>query len=1142
MRKMEKAYLDLDSQEKEVLQLASILHQAVNQATMLRCVQRYGRESALGNSPTHADITRVVGKLCRLKLLNKNGQLYQCSASVAGFATARAAEEGRLGTLSDAVQEAIPGSRWDTYRGYELVFRDYRIAIYLQDFNQAARLEKDLIKDTSELGPPPTAILFKEIDKEDFQTWPADFRLKILTDVLQDGLNRLAPTEKAYSVLKNFCADPEAPPEARGLIGEQLFLHGEWKEAHEMAAGLDHSSILALRASIAFLKGENAIELYRSALKQRRQELGTRKKSVALGGFHDVLFVLALLSGKESGDAKMARELCEMVIKMDHPLKASLLQLERYMDFQRTGPLSKGMAFAHLSRSDQGALDQFFRTLTSHWANAQNKKMRRNVLRKLGVRAKSCGYKWLEGEIAELIAPGNPRENLAETEATAEPQKLAHLFRAKDPWEHALDALIGLGHDQASASSSARDGATERMVWLLEVSNGWCSLEPREQKCNKNRVWTKGRKVALKHLHGKINGFSYLTPADRTLCECIEYEYTRNAYGYGEENYNFNYDRAMDALIGHSHVFWARNPEVRVEVVGGKPELLVCEKDGRFEIRMEPPIFGKESPLVTKETPTRVKVVVFSGEHERIAKVLGKRGLSVPAEAKEKVLQAIAAATPSITVQSAVGLGSSDAKEVAPDQRPHLHLSPFGQGLKAAILFRPLPKGAYYQPGMGGETVIAQVAGTRLQTTRDLELEISRAQAVQKACPALAPLNKEKGEWTLADPEACLEFLLDVKKLDKDIVVEWPKGETFKVSQVASYHQFKMQIKRQRDWFSVTGELKLDRDTVLDMRQLLDHLDKSPGRFVALGDGAFVALTMAFRKRLDELRAYSEAHERGRRFHPLVALSLEELLEEAGQVKADKHWKQHLENARAARGFKPRIPSTLRADLRDYQVDGFRWLARLAHWGVGACLADDMGLGKTLQALALLLDRAKDGPALVVAPTSVCMNWESEVRKFAPTLNVKMFGDTDRKRALNKLKAFDLMICSYGLLYQESDALAKVKWRTVVLDEAQAIKNFATKRSKAAMALQGDVKLILTGTPIENHLGELWNQFRFINPGLLGSLESFNRRFAVPIERDGDAGRGGSSRNSFSLSSCGAPKARSWMNSRPEPRSNCMWK
>ena len=200
------------------------------------------------------------------------------------------------------------------------------------------------------------------------------------------------------------------------------------------------------------------------------------------------------------------------------------------------------------------------------------------------------------------------------------------------------------------------------------------------------------------------------------------------------------------------------------------------------------------------------------------------------------------------------------------------------------------------------------------------------------------------------------------------------------------------------------------------------------------------------------------------------------------------------------------VPSTLRADLRPYQEDGLRWMARLAAWGAGACLADDMGLGKTVQALAAALLRAADGPTLVVAPTSVCALWLAEAARFAPTLHARQLGGGDRRSVVAALGPRDLLVTSYGLLVTERELLEGVHWTTVILDEAQAIKNPRTKRFKAAIRLRGDFRLATTGTPIENRLEELWSLFEFINPGLLGSRVEFERRFAAPIEARGDRG------------------------------------
>nr|MBP6817285.1 DEAD/DEAH box helicase [Burkholderiaceae bacterium] len=199
------------------------------------------------------------------------------------------------------------------------------------------------------------------------------------------------------------------------------------------------------------------------------------------------------------------------------------------------------------------------------------------------------------------------------------------------------------------------------------------------------------------------------------------------------------------------------------------------------------------------------------------------------------------------------------------------------------------------------------------------------------------------------------------------------------------------------------------------------------------------------------------------------------------------------------------VPASLQAELRPYQADGFQWVAQRAQAGFGACLADDMGLGKTVQALALLLSRAALGPALVVAPTSVCGNWIEEAARFAPSLRARLYGALDsRETLLRQARPGDVIVVSYTLLQQASDAFSAQRWTTVVADEAQAIKNASAKRSQAIRELNADFRLALSGTPIENRLGELWAIMSFVNPGLLGSAQRFTERFVVPIERDRD--------------------------------------
>jgi superfamily II DNA or RNA helicase len=198
-------------------------------------------------------------------------------------------------------------------------------------------------------------------------------------------------------------------------------------------------------------------------------------------------------------------------------------------------------------------------------------------------------------------------------------------------------------------------------------------------------------------------------------------------------------------------------------------------------------------------------------------------------------------------------------------------------------------------------------------------------------------------------------------------------------------------------------------------------------------------------------------------------------------------------------------------ELRHYQRRGLAWMQFLARTGLGGCLADDMGLGKTATTLAHLIERP--GPHLVVCPLSVVHNWEAETRRFAPGLTVMVhhgasrqrLADADAAPALFGLADADIVVTTYGLLARDLEALAAVDWTTVVLDEAQFVKNAGTKAAKAVRKLPAAQKLALTGTPVENRLSELWAILDAVNPGLLGSQQRFRETYATKIERNQDA-------------------------------------
>jgi superfamily II DNA or RNA helicase len=337
-----------------------------------------------------------------------------------------------------------------------------------------------------------------------------------------------------------------------------------------------------------------------------------------------------------------------------------------------------------------------------------------------------------------------------------------------------------------------------------------------------------------------------------------------------------------------------------------------------------------------------------------------------------------------------------------------------------------------------------------------------------------------------------------------DIELEW-LGEAPRLVRASRPRDLRVQVQDRHDWFGLSGEIDVDGERVA-LALLLDAV-RERRRLVRLDGRVWLSIAEELAERLAPLAHLSHPAKDGVEIGPAALSALDDLERDGVSLAAQGTFAKLLGRMRAASAEAPAVPAGFGGTLRDYQVDGYRWLCRLASWGAGACLADDMGLGKTLQALALLCQRAGQGPALVVAPTSVCANWVNEARRFAPALEVTLYREADREQAVSRLGAGQVLVASYGLVTRDLERLKAVRFATLVLDEAQAVKNAATRRARAARELDAEFRLALTGTPMENHLGELWSLFRIAFPGLLGSWESFRRRFALPIERDKDAGR-----------------------------------
>ncbi len=308
------------------------------------------------------------------------------------------------------------------------------------------------------------------------------------------------------------------------------------------------------------------------------------------------------------------------------------------------------------------------------------------------------------------------------------------------------------------------------------------------------------------------------------------------------------------------------------------------------------------------------------------------------------------------------------------------------------------------------------------------------------------------------------------------------------------------------DWEIVLGESALTLEELEAVARQKSSLVKVRGQWVQL-DSAEIEAAIAFWKQ-------HRAEKRSVRDVVRIGLGASEAANglDVKGVKATG-WMQGFLNGlnSQADGQEVAIPRQFVGTLRPYQHRGYAWMEFLRQWGLGACLADDMGLGKTCTTLALVQRQVEAGsakPVLIVCPTSVIGNWQKEVQRFTPELRaVVHHGSARAKGAAFKKEISDaaLVLSSYALLSRDIELLKTVEWGGVILDEAQNIKNPETRQSKAARSLTSDFRIALTGTPVENHIGDLWSLMEFTNPGFLGSQAAFRRKFFMPIQVNGDA-------------------------------------
>jgi superfamily II DNA or RNA helicase len=547
--------------------------------------------------------------------------------------------------------------------------------------------------------------------------------------------------------------------------------------------------------------------------------------------------------------------------------------------------------------------------------------------------------------------------------------------------------------------------------------------------------------------------------------------------------------------------------DVPIAVVRGQVQLVARSEHNRFNVGVSPPEFDGELQLV--EEAGRLLVYATAPEALPVLKWVGS-GLSFPLAAQARVMEVLSRLAHLLPVQSFELTG---ARSVPADPRPWLRMVSHLDGLSITLSVRPLGQhGPQLSPAEGAPSLIGQLDKENVQAERDLDKERELVAALLSRCPSLEAHQSRKFHFELAGADACLDFIAALRDLESEVHAEWGEGPRLRLRGRGTRQALRGGVRSVGNFFLASGSLEVDAELSLELEELLALVADSPGRFVRLTSGDYLELERELRDALAALAAArSEAARRGAAEKSLrgvaVARSalaaLEALTAADSGFELDADTLAHRRRIEAAFQRRYPVPRRLEAELRPYQLEGFRWLARLAELSLSACLADDMGLGKTVQIIALLLHRAKTGPALVVAPTSVCDNWREELVRFAPSLRVRWYLGSEREEELEGLAAGQVVITTYSLLQQDIERLQPIEFGTAVLDEAQFIKNAESQRARAACCLNAGFRIAATGTPVENHVGDLFGLFQFLLPDLLGARATFSRRF--PLDAVGEA-------------------------------------
>ncbi|MET0412440.1 MAG: SNF2-related protein, partial [Polyangiaceae bacterium] len=659
-------------------------------------------------------------------------------------------------------------------------------------------------------------------------------------------------------------------------------------------------------------------------------------------------------------------------VRLPHAFAYRMLQqFRRHVDggegFHLDSTLLTGLRSAAAA---DGWLELTFAALCSRWVVSEGDLLGGARFDSLVRHAEQQGFAWLAGELGAL------GERLGKSREKPVESKLLALYQRRPAWEGTLAALERL----LDARSATPAESERRLVWEVEPGAApelFARLQTRTASGH-----SRGKRLSPKQLsEARERGEPWIGEQDRAVLRHL----VRDREPGVAERFTFE-PEAYTALAGHPYVTFVRGPGAFIKVVKRPPRLVVREDQAResLELSLVPEECAEGRIVLEQDSDDTLVVYEMDASLSDVARTLA-RGLSVPQAGRQRLTDLMGKLSAKFDVSSDVA--GTGLEEITADERIHVRLWRATLGLRGRVVVQPLPgKDRAFAPGEGQATLVFEQSGKGYQAHRDLVSERASAARLYDACPALATAEKEGDDFVVKDVAFALEILLELRALGEDVVVHWPEGAPLSVLGEKRTRDLRLSLGTLHDLLTLDGEVEVADGVTLKMKELLLAVQQAQGRFIALGQDQFVALEQSLLTRLSQVAAVADTKSGRIELSPALGPLLASWVAESEDANVSDTAQTLLARLDEARSLQPELPQGLLAELRPYQREGFTWLCQLAHWGAGACLADDMGLGKTLQVLALLLRRAPNGPALVVAPMSVCQGWVNEAARFTPSL------------------------------------------------------------------------------------------------------------------------------------------------------------